>query len=384
MIYNGIQNEIQETIPDEIFCLIQKKKLSDKGKDTMQFRRALCNMLRKQGYESIPETDGLCWRMRGDGEIWIVQLVPEHLPGQALIPLQERDRWGREVERRQMIMEGCRTDRQMLILLSDRPSEEQIRELERFPHAWYLDKNDGAVYLYENQRGDFHHLREATEIFSQEYVRGKKEHDRLEMKKMFTPVNTVLIVLNVLIFLGLSLLGDTENAEFMNRYGALSWDAVVLKGEYYRFLTSMFLHFGASHLLQNMVILAVLGRRLERLTGSWKYLILYFASGIASSLASFYFTLHGNPYVVCGGASGAIFGVMGGLLALILKDYMTGNRRRTGEIGLRGMVFMIACAVSYGFTSTNVDNAAHLGGLAAGFLLMSLLDFVPDFSKKRV
>ena len=160
----------------------------------MQFRRALCNMLRKQGYESIPETDGLCWRMRGDGEIWIVQLVPEHLPGQALIPLQERDRWG--------------TDRQMLILLSDRPSEEQIRELERFPHAWYLDKNDGAVYLYENQRGDFHHLREATEIFSQEYVRGKKEHDRLEMKKMFTPVNTVLIVLNVLIFLGLSLLGD--------------------------------------------------------------------------------------------------------------------------------------------------------------------------------
>ena len=347
----------------------------------MQFRRALCDMLRKQGYESIPGTDGLCWKMRGNGEVWIVQLVPEHLAGQPLIPLEERDRWGREVEKQQMILEGCRTDRQMLILLSDRPSQEQVRELERFPHAWYLDKNDGEVFLYENQRGDFHHLREITEIFSQEYVQRKKEHDRLEMKKMFTPVNTALIALNVLAFLGLSLLGNTEDAAFMNRYGALSWDAVASQGEYYRFFTAMFLHFGASHLLQNMVILAVLGRRLERLIGPWKYLILYFAAGAASSIASFYITLHGNPNVVSGGASGAVFGVMGGLLALILKDYVTGNRRRTGEIGLRGMIFMIACAVSYGFTSANVDNAAHLGGLAAGFLLMSLLDLLPDFSR---
>ena len=340
----------------------------------MQYMKALCSMLRKQGYESIPESSGLCWRKKGEGAIWIVQLVPEHLPGQPLISLEERDRWGREVERKQMVMEDCRTDRQMLVLLSDRPSEEQIRELASFPHAWYLDKSDGTVYLYENQRGDFHHLREETESFAQEYFRKKKEHDRLEMKKMFTPVNTILIALNLLVFLGLSLLGNTEDAEFMNRYGALSWDAVVQKGEYYRFLTSMFLHFGASHLLQNMVILAVLGRRLEGLIGPWKYMVLYFASGIASSVASFYITLHGNPYVVCGGASGAIFGVMGGLLALILKDYMTGSRRRTGEIGLRGMIFMIGCAVSYGFTNVEVDNAAHISGLAAGFLLMFLLD----------
>ena len=340
--------------------------------------KALCSMLRKQGYESIPDTRGLCWRKRGGGAIWIVQLVPEHLPGQPVIPLEERDRWGREVERQQMMMEGCQTDRQMLVLLSDRPSEEQIRELAAFPYAWYLDKSDGALYLYENQRGDFHGLREETEAFAQEYFRKKKEHDRLEMKKMFTPVNTILISLNVLAFLGLSLLGNTEDAEFMNRYGALSWDAVVQKGEYYRFLTSMFLHFGASHLLQNMVILAVLGRRLERLIGSWKYVVLYFASGIAASAASLYFTLQGAPYVVSGGASGAIFGVMGGLLALILKDYVTGSRRRTGEIGLRGMIFMIGCAISYGFTNADVDNAAHVGGLAAGFLLMFLLDFLPD------
>ena len=347
----------------------------------MQFMNGLRDMLISHGYEKIQGTDGLCWRQKDQGELAIIQLVPVLLPGQARIPLEDRDRWGRELERQQMLMEGCRTDRLMLVMLSGPPSVEEILELEDFPDAWYLDKSSGTVYLYEHQRGDFHHLRDWLEIFSEDYFQKKKEYDRSQFLKALTPVNTSLIAINILVFLLLSLLGSTEDAEFMYRHGALTWDAVAVDGQYYRFISSMFLHFGASHLLQNMVTLAVLGRRLERAIGSWKYLLLYFLSGLGSAVASFYFTLAGNPYVVCAGASGAIFGVMGGLLALILKSYVTGSERRRSEIGLRGMIFMIVCAISYGFTATDVDNAAHVGGLLAGFVLMFLLDLLPDKKK---
>ena len=344
----------------------------------MQYENALRNMLLRRGYETISGTGGLYWRLWTEGKIWILQLVPEHLPGQPRISLEERDRQGREVERRQMISENCQTERQMLILLSGPPSENEIQELGRYPHAWYLDKKNGSLYLYENQRGDFCHLRADLESLSEEYVLKKREYDRAEMMRIFTPVNTGLIIVNVLVFLALSFIGNTEDAAFMAGHGALSFDAVVREGEYYRFLTSMFIHFGASHLLQNMVILAVLGRRLERLAGSLKYLVLYLVSGLAASGMSFYFTLAGNPYMVSGGASGAVFGVMGGLLALIVKSYVTGRRKNSDEIGLRGMIFMIICAMSYGFTAVDVDNAAHIGGLIAGFVFMGLLDLLPD------
>ena len=73
------------------------------------------------------------------------------------------------------------------------------------------------------------------------------------------------------------------------------------------------------------------------------------------------------------GASGAIFGVMGGLLFLIIKDVVQKKRKRMEEIGLSGMIFVIVSALSYGFTTTGVDNAAHVGGLVCGFVLTGIL-----------
>ena len=137
--------------------------------------------------------------------------------------------------------------------------------------------------------------------------------------------------------------------------------------------TAMFLHFGADHLLQNMLILLLIGSRLERIVGKGKYLFIYLGAGLGSSLSSLFITLAREPYTVAAGASGAIFGVMGGLLFLILKDMIQGKRKRMKEIGLTGIIFMIVSALSYGFATTGVDNAAHVGGLIAGFILTGLL-----------
>ena len=88
-------------------------------------------------------------------------------------------------------------------------------------------------------------------------------------------MNTILVLINVLVFAVLSFFGDTTNAEFMAAHGAMDWVDIVEKGQYYRLFTSMFLHFGADHLLQNMLILLLIGCRLEKITGKLAYFIIY-------------------------------------------------------------------------------------------------------------
>ena len=190
---------------------------------------------------------------------------------------------------------------------------------------------------------------------------------------MFTPVNTGLVVVNVLVFLALSLVGNVTDAVFMAEHGAMYREAIADRGEIWRLFTSVFMHFGVEHLLQNMLILLLIGSRLEKITGSIRYLLLYMGSGLAASAASYFFTLAGDPYTVSAGASGAIFGVMGGLLFMVLKDLVQKRRRRIQEIGLSGILFVIVSALSYGFSTAGVDNAAHVGGLVAGCVLTGIL-----------
>ena len=159
---------------------------------------------------------------------------------------------------------------------------------------------------------------------------------------------------------------------YMATHGAMDWVDIVEKGQYYRLFTSMFLHFGADHLLQNMLILLLIGCRLERITGKLAYFIIYIGAGLAGAVTSVIFTLGASPNTVGAGASGAIFGVMGGLLFCILADLIQKKRHRVEEIGLTGMIFMVCSALSYGFFSNGVDNAAHIGGLIGGFLLTML------------
>lgn len=191
------------------------------------------------------------------------------------------------------------------------------------------------------------------------------------MKKRPEAVCTVaLIVINVAVFLILSAMGDTEDAVFMMNHGGMYEPLIVQEHEYYRLFTSMFLHFGMSHLLNNMVLLGALGWNLELETGKIKFLIIYLVSGLGGNLLSLYYdqSLPLGERAVSAGASGAIFGLMGALLYVVIA-----NRGRLGRLSGRGMLFMIALSLYYGLTSTGVDNWAHIGGLVCGFILSVIL-----------
>ena len=92
-------------------------------------------------------------------------------------------------------------------------------------------------------------------------------------------VNFALAAVNVLVFLYLEAIGSTEDGVFMVKHGAVFAPFVILGGEYYRLFTAMFLHFGVIHLANNMLVLLVLGEKMEKALGHIKYLISYLAGG---------------------------------------------------------------------------------------------------------
>lgn len=130
-------------------------------------------------------------------------------------------------------------------------------------------------------------------------------------------VNIALAAVNALVFLYLEAIGSTEDGVFMVKHGAVFAPFVILGGEYYRLFTAMFLHFGVSHLANNMLVLLVLGEKMEKALGHIKYLIFYLASGVAANGISLAVQVRTGAASVSAGASGAIFGVVGGLVYVI-------------------------------------------------------------------
>lgn len=182
------------------------------------------------------------------------------------------------------------------------------------------------------------------------------------------PCTVILVAINVVVFLMLSLKGMTEDGLFLLQHGAMYVPYMAEKGEYYRIFTSMFLHFGFDHLLNNMVVLAAVGWNLEYELGELKFLLLYLLSGLGGNVLSAWWDIRVGDYAISAGASGAIFGVIGALLYVAIR-----NRGRVGDISGKGILFMIALSLYYGFSSGGVDNMAHVGGLISGFVLSILL-----------
>ena len=185
-------------------------------------------------------------------------------------------------------------------------------------------------------------------------------------------LTVILVIVNVIVFFVLSFGGMTESATYMMGHGAMYVPYVIENGEYFRFFTSMFLHFGFSHLINNMVTLIIIGRNVEPVVGKVRFLLIYFLSGLGGNLLSFIGECATGDYAVSAGASGAIFGLTGSLLALTMI-----YRGRVGQVTMRDMVIMILFSLYLGFTSQGVDNVAHVGGLICGFLVTFLVVGIP-------
>lgn len=187
-------------------------------------------------------------------------------------------------------------------------------------------------------------------------------------KRINAPCTIILAAINVIVFIVLSFQGMTEDGIFLLEYGAMYVPKVIEDGEVYRLFTSMFLHFGFRHLMNNMLILVLAGWNLEIETGKIRFLLIYILSGIGGNILSAWWEVITADYAISAGASGAIFGIIGALLYVAIR-----NRGRIGEISGRGLIFMIVISLYYGFTSAGVDNMAHIGGLLTGFVSGALL-----------
>ena len=189
-------------------------------------------------------------------------------------------------------------------------------------------------------------------------------------------ITLLLILANVGVFLYVESTGSSENTDYMLQMGASYEPLIVEQHQYYRLITHFFLHFGWNHLVNNMISLLVLGYATELVLGRVRFLSLYLLSGIGAGAASMWYNLYtGNATVSCG-ASGAIFGLSGALLILVIRGNLARRRNGDGFGGraevLRYLVFM-ALSLYTGFADPSIDHIAHLGGFLCGVILCILM-----------
>jgi rhomboid protease GluP len=177
-------------------------------------------------------------------------------------------------------------------------------------------------------------------------------------------ITPILLNLNLLVFIIMAMFG--VNVLNPSSYSLLVWGAnfqpKTLDGEVWRLLSCCFLHIGVLHLIMNMYALTYIGSLLEPLLGRYRFLMAYLATGILASLASVWW----YPVTISAGASGAIFGLYGIFLALLISNYFEQSARKAFFMSTS---LFVAWSLWNGLSSRGVDNAAHIGGLLSGFML---------------
>ena len=208
-------------------------------------------------------------------------------------------------------------------------------------------------------------------------INKKNESKSKIAEKIFSfkkPIVTYsLIFICILVFILMYVLGNGSTDNYTLLVFGANLDILTKGGDYYRLLTSMFLHIGILHLLCNMYSLYIIGKEVENVFGKWKYLVIYLLSGIAGSILSLAFSHN----TICAGASGAIFGLLG---ALLYFGYY--YRTYLGATLTRSIIPVIVLNLIIGFTSSGIDNAAHIGGLVGGILIAMAVG-VPDKSNNN-
>jgi rhomboid protease GluP len=238
-----------------------------------------------------------------------------------------------------------------------------------------IDISTGRLMVYETQSGDFTAVRTMLEQFFEKEAAQTVRSNQPVAASPFTLINTGVILINIIAFLAVQftmMFGGEERA-FLK--GSLSWYYVINKNQYYRLITSMFMHANWSHLLNNMFVMLFIGANVERAVGKLKYLFIYFGAGILAGLTSICYNMwKENGVFVFGdsvmaiGASGAIFGLVGALLYIVIA-----NRGRLEQISTRQIIIFIVLSLYSGIINAQVDQADHFGGFLSGIVLALIL-----------
>ena len=183
--------------------------------------------------------------------------------------------------------------------------------------------------------------------------------EKFMRRKFEFNVSYVLILINIIMFIITLMLENTNTKSFDALYFLGQKDNLaIMNGEYWRLVTPMFLHLDIMHIAFNCYSLFAIGPTCEMFYGKFKFIIIYFVSGVFGSILSFMFST--NPSV---GASGAIFGIVGALLYATQK-----HRGREMKAFKMNLIIVLIINLGYGFTVGGIDNFGHIGGLIGGYL----------------
>lgn len=192
----------------------------------------------------------------------------------------------------------------------------------------------------------------------------------------------------------------TQMGEVVYTIGSMNAEKILVAHEYYRFLTSVFLHADIEHLVSNMIFLFGLGQMVEQVVGHISFSIVYLLSGFGGSIFSIlYAVLTGKIYDAVG-ASGAIFGLVGALFILVVARDLKRRSHSQGTVEIldqRGrqmlgayesvsvgrIIFAVVYMIYSGLRAAGVDNAAHVGGLLCGIMIMAVINIVNTGGYKR-
>lgn len=189
-----------------------------------------------------------------------------------------------------------------------------------------------------------------------------------EMKSIKTEraiITYILIAVNALVFALTAYLSGSISDSDINVliFLGAKVNELIDRGQYFRLISCMFLHGGIMHVALNMYSLYALGPFVERVYGKLRYIVLYFISGIVSSMFSYWFSTD-----ISVGASGAIFGLLGAALVFAIK-----MKDRIKKDFIINILSVIGINLIIGFSIPNVDNFGHLGGLVGGMISSFLL-----------
>src|SRR5213596_2812683 len=179
----------------------------------------------------------------------------------------------------------------------------------------------------------------------------------------------IFFALNILVFLLMALAGGSTSKETLMAFGVKANEEIA-RGQWWRFVTPIFIHIGLLHLFFNSYALWIVGPQVEKLYGSTRFVILYVVTGVAGVFGSYFY----HPQSISAGASGAIFGLFGVLLAFGIRYRNAIPPFFKRAVGT-GVLPVIVINLIIGFTIPQIDNSAHIGGLLAGAALAAIIPF---------
>ncbi len=248
-------------------------------------------------------------------------------------------------------------------------SENSIRENELL-NKYFSDLKNSLEYSEDG----FDLINKITFDISKKNIEESEKRNKMFKEKKPT-VTYLIILINLIVFGLMYVFGNgSENIDTLIKFGA-NYAPLTKSGEYYRLITSAFLHIGIIHLLCNLYALYVIGPQIEQFFGRVKYILIYLFSAIMGSL--FTLVLSGDN-TVSAGASGAIFGLFG---AILYFGYT--YRGYIGNAIISQIVPVILLNLFIGLTSTNIGNAAHIGGLVGGYVMSLALGADIDESRSQ-